>query len=396
MAAAALAAVVLGCEESLVTPGSCPALCPAADVELVDTVFTGLDTSDVAVRGFWTPFDASILVVSDLDSLKSVALIRYQRRPDTWLEPGDTIEIPIGAVDSVVVEIRLGKRDTLATNLRLLLYRLPVDFDSSAGYDALAALLADSTLVDSIAVPDSVTSGLLTRSLSVGSVTPAPEDSGVVALGIALRADLKTMVTLASADVLGGASRMRWFVHGPTAADTLKHTFNEPPTLDFFATSPVPVAPAGALAVGNLPSARSLVRLDLPQYLLDSTTIVRATLVLSPLRPATGAFQDPFIVEARPVIRDFGAKSTSLSDTSVTGRTFVTPGNTDPIEIDIGGTLRFWASESGDSLPRTLLFLTQPEAANLGEVVVAGRSYGAALGPRLHVTYVRPYRFGVP
>lgn len=393
--AAACAALILGCKESVVAPGSCPSLCPSADVDLVDTVLTGVDTSDLAVRGFFTPFDASVLIAADLDSLKSVALLSYQRRPDTWPLPGDTITIPIGAVDSVVVEVRLVQRDTLATNLWLLLYRLPADFDSSAGYASLSALLVDSMLVDSIEVKDSVRTGLLTKSVPIGKVTPAAEDSGVVALGVAVRADNKTAVTLSSSEALGGASRMRWFVHGPTAADTLRHTFNESPTLDFFATDPAPSTPASVLAVGNLPSSRSLIRLDLPAYLLDSSTIVRATLVLSPVRPATGRPSDPFTVQARPVIRDFGAKSSALSDSSVVGQAIVTPGDSTPIELDIGGMLRFWASESGDSLPRTILLLTLPESATIGEISVGDRTTGA-LAPRLLVTYIKPYQFGVP
>jgi hypothetical protein len=400
LAAVSAAAALLSCKDAVTAPGACPALCPSAEVELVDTLLLDVDTSDATMRGYFTPLDASVLFVSDLDSLKSVTLARFSPREDGWFQTtADTVLTPIGAIDSVVLELQLGQRDTLVRDLRLLIYRVPLPVDSTGSYASLSALLADTMLVDSILVDsilgDSITSGLLTKLLPTGAVLPAPQDSGVVALAFGLRAAQQTIVTLASSEVIGGAARMRWYVHGPTAADTLRHTFNETATLDFFAADPVPATIPGSLAVGNLPSARSLLRLALPPFLLDSTTVARGTLVLTPLRPATGRLADPFVVEARPLIRDFGPKSATFTDTSVVGRATVTPGDTTPIQLDIGGMLRLWASEAGDSLPRALLLLTVPESGTIGEIVVGDRASGPS-APALRVTYIRPYQFGVP
>ena len=183
---------------------------------------------------------------------------------------------------------------------------------------------------------------------------------------------------------------------GEAPKDTLAQPITRSPAFDTFVMTPVPGAPpAGVLQVGNLPSARTLLRVDIPRRLLDSTSVVRGTLVLTLTRPATGRPGEVFDVEARPVIRDFGGKSITASDTVVTGLGQVTVGQTGPVEIEIGRILRFWRNPAADSLPRAILLRSRLEGAALGEVTFAGRTAGVA-APLLQLTFVRPYAFGVP
>jgi hypothetical protein len=399
LVAAALCAAAFACREDLSAPGQCPALCPSSQVQVADTTLLSVDTSDVAIRGFVTPAEGTILVAADLDSLKGRVFVRFATRPTRWFPvAGDTVGVTIGAVDSATIDLRI-TRDTAAKNLRLLLYRLPVRVDSTATFASMAAWFADSMLVDSIRV-DSVPGNdtlkviqLHHRFLPASLVEPFFGDSEVVAIGIGLRADARTAVTVSAAET-GGGPRLRYYVHAPAPQDTLKHTFDLGASFDGFATSPVPAVPGADLLVGNLPSARSVVRLDIPRSLVDSTTVVRATLVFNQTRPATGRPGESFRIEARPVIRDFAGKSITHTDTTLYGHATVTVGDTGQVVLEVGRLLRFWGA-GGDSLPRSVVLRVTPEGTGLGEVTLAGRTAGA-LAPFLRVTYARPYKFGVP
>lgn len=391
--AAAAAVAALSCREDIAAPGQCPALCPANQVEVADTALTAVDTSDVSIRGFVTASEGTILVASDLDSLKSFVLIRFAKRASRWfLGSGDTVGVEIGSVDSVTLDLRVSF-DTAAKDLRLLIFRLPATVDTTATYASVAPYFADSLLIDSIPVSDSTGIAAVHDSLPVARLEPLPADSGVVALGVSLRASSRTAVTVSAVES-GSSARLKFYVRAPVPEDTLKHTFDLPAAFDAFVTDPVPATPAADLLVGNLPSARSLIRFTLPRFLLDSSTVVRATLALSPTRPATGRPGETFDLEARPIIRDFAGKSISHTDTSLYGRASVTVGDTAQITLEVGRMLRFWAA-AGDSLPHTMLLRVRPEGSVLGEVSLAGRTAGAR-APFLRVTYIRPYVFGVP
>jgi hypothetical protein len=149
------------------------------------------------------------------------------------------------------------------------------------------------------------------------------------------------------------------------------------------------------LSVGGIPTARATLRLSLPKVVVDSTAIVRATLLLNTTAAAGGFAHDTFTVIAQPVVRDFGVKSVLWPDSAISGMVRIAQGQSGPVELDIAPILRFWGTTVGDSTPRLIMLRVYPEGSILGAVDFAGRAAGAA-GPQLRVTYVKPYRFGLP
>lgn len=394
--AALAAAALLGCREDIVAPGQCPSLCPSADVVLMDTTLTGVVASDTSIRGFVAPREAAILVASTLDSMNSLVVVRFSPLDTVFRVSGDTTAVPIGSYDSVTINLTMQQRDTAAKDLRVLLVRLPAGTDTTATYATVLPFFADSLIVDSIVVADSVLASTLHQSLPVARLVPQAGDSGTVALGIAIRAASPTAVSFGAVDVSGVPPRLTYFARGAGPKDTLTQAMSRSPAFDTFVMTPLPGAPpAGTLEVGNLPSARTLLRLDIPRALLDSTSVVRGTLVLTLTRPVTGRPREAFDIEARPVIRDFGGKSITTTDTVVVGRGHVTVGQSGTVEVEIGRILSFWGKPAADSLPRAILLRSRAELTTLGEVSFAGRAAGAA-APVLRLTVVRPYAFGVP
>lgn len=395
LSAVLVAAGAVACQERLTAPGRCPELCPPEELEIVDTLLTGVVSSDTSFRGYVFPHESPIMVASSMDSFVSVAVVRFEQRPERWFPTSDTAGVRIGTVDSVLLDFRLQGRDTAAKNLRLLVYRVPRSVDTTATLDSIGAWLADSLVVDSAVIHDDTVTANVTVRLPPARMEPDSVDSGVVAIAIGVRADRGTAVTLLSSQS-SVLPRLRYFVRGQAPQDTMRTTFNLAPRFDTFLGSPAPAAPgAGALVVGNLPAARALLRFSLPGYLVDSTTVLRASLSLRLTRPVTGRPREAFAVTAIPVLRDYGGKSILIPDTTTQGRGTVSVGDTGTVVIEMSRVLRFWRGVNSDTIPRVIVLRAAAEDATLGEMQVARGSAGAA-APTLRVTFARPYRFGVP
>jgi len=397
---AALAAAVagLGCRENVTAPGTCPGICPAGQIRIVDTTLTGIVVSDTSYVGYIGTREAPFLLLSNGDGLKAVTLIRFGARDTTWIPGSNDTAVGIGRVNSVRLTLTLTSRDTLAHHVWILAYRLPAFFDTSLTRAEVQPYLADSLLVDSIPVPDSLKSGLVSDTIRAGALDDIPAgDSNVVSLALVVHGDTSVTLSLASSEDIGGAPRLYWDVHARAPRDTLAHTFSIGPQFDSFVYQPSAINTATALLAGGLPSARAIIRLRLPPEAIDSVGLVRATLILTAISPALGLPNEHFRLSARGIIRDFGPKSIIFTDTAAGGTAPVVTGDSGEIHIEIGRLLRVWGTTSGDSLPRALMLMSASEGGGMGAVRVARRAAAdPTTRPRLRLTYVRPYEFGVP
>ena len=135
-----LVAGIVGCRENITTSGRCPSLCPRSNVQLADTLLAMADSADTSVRGFVLVREASYLLASSLDSLQSVALIRFTARDTSWTaaDTGSLVDTEyIGRQDSVGLTLQILQRDTAVKNLRLVVYRLPAQLDTAATYASI-------------------------------------------------------------------------------------------------------------------------------------------------------------------------------------------------------------------------------------------------------------------
>jgi len=395
VAVAALAAAFFACKEEVTAPGRCPDLCPADRLVVVDTVITGIVTSDTSIRGFTRLSVAPILVTSTLPTLEAYAVLRFSALPQMWFPvAGDTVLL--GTIDSVALLVQLQARDSNIANTRLLVYRLPALVDTSGVFDSVKTFFRDSLPIDSVPIADTVRAANLTRLLPVASVTPVAADSFTLSLGFGVRADSATVAILASGDFTGAPARLRYYVHGLAPRDTFRTTFDLVPLFDTYVQSPEPPPPpAGAIVVGNQPSARSYLRFNIPSYYVDSVTVLRATLILTPLQPATGFPGETFTIQAQPILRFYAGKSILFQDTAVTGVGSVAVGQTTPVGIEVGRVLKLWHGLNIDSLPRAISLHTGSETLTFAQLDAAGSGAGAS-APRIQISFIRAFRFGVP
>jgi hypothetical protein len=408
--------LALACTEDPAAPGRCPDFCPGGQIGLVDTLLATAIERDSAFRGYLQPRDAVALVAASLPGvLDSRPVLRFQSIGATFRLGTDTTSHPIVGADSARLTLTLVRRDTLAGNLRLQIYRLPVAVDSATTFGDLTGPFTDSLIksvnVDSlIAAPnrrddatgDSVfvaNNGFVRVMMKLDSAQArfVAADSGTLAYGIRLAADTATSAAVA-ANASGESPLLFWYFRVDSASvDTVRQSRLLAPQFNTYVFDP-PLAPLDStLAVGGMPSARSLLRVNLPAALRDSTQILRATLLLVPSTPAQGAPIDSFTLVAHAVAADLGAKSplagSSVTDSSVLGTGRVIIGSTDTVRVEITRILRRWA---GDTLAPNALFLrSSSEGLVLTEIRFQPSAH-ATLKPVIRLTYAPRFPFGAP
>jgi hypothetical protein len=212
---------------------------------------------------------------------------------------------------------------------------------------------------------------------------------------VRVAADSLTSIEIGSNEALRGAELVWFYTYPDTNAAPLQASRSRGALFDSFVFNP-PTPPLDSnLAVGGSPSARSLLRVKIPELLRDSADVVRATLILVPVGPVPGARGDSFAVFARPVITDLGAKSPLSTNATFFGLAPVRlNGAADTMRIEMTTLIRAWAR--ADTTAITSFVLQQrPEGSSYAQI----RFYSTrapAFRPALHVTYVRRYAFGTP
>ncbi len=399
------------CVERLTAPGHCPDFCPSGQITVVDTLLTTSISRDSSYRGYVVAYQSSLMLAAFLpgatDTLDGRPIFRFPGfGPGFPVSSVDTGQI-LGA-DSARLQVYIVRRDTATHNLRLQFYRLPTTIDTTTTFDAVAAsfnnapfktvnvdsLLAqpgrkDAVTGDSVFV-DTLNHRLqLSLKFDTAAARYVGTDSGAVAYGIRIAADTLASIAFGKA-ALGPV--LQWYLRVDSLGTSVARTPGSLGTrLANFVFTPPPAPLDSTLAVGGVPSARSLLRVAFPKFIRDSSQIIRGTLFLVPAVAARGAPADSLVMEARTVLADFGPKSPI--DSRLDDPIVIHPGATDTIKIEVTNMLQLWAADT--THPTVFLLRSQAEAQYFGEIRFYP-SKAAAFRPTLRITYVKPFPFGVP
>jgi hypothetical protein len=396
VAGAALAA----CGEDLLAPGTgtCPAFCPPERVSVIDSILLDNIVGDTSVFGYVLPWEAGgIQLVSDSAApvlKESRAVIRFLPFSDSvLLSPSDTVLVPVAQIDSFTLRVAVRDRSLEQTGLQLAVYRLPVTVDVTTSFTDLDPYFADSTLIGTIAVGDSLIDSTVTLQLDPGAFPTFDQDSSQAAIGIALRAPSGAVMTLGALEANDGAVLSRFF-EIDSLGTAVPRSDGKLPALDTFVAPDRGTPGPGVLRVGGTPSSRALLRVNLPPRIADSSTIVRATLLLLPAAPVFGAPGDSLRIIAAGVGVDVGAKSPVLgvsADSLPHLLVAAAPGSTDTLHLDVTTLMVGWARDT--TRPRTVVIRAIPEGSGFAELWF-GSSAAGALRPRLEITFVPPISLG--
>lgn len=397
-----LALAVMACDEIPTATGPCPEFCPQGEIVMIDTLLLDVVERDTSFTGYVLANEALSMQVSGASPFQSRGVIRFARF-------GKTIAIDsvnTGAVvsrDSFRLSVVLLNREEGVSGLEMDIHALPPTVTASTPFDSVQAFFDDSTRLGVLQIPDDLPSdSSTTDTVLVDTLTAVlipdgfpnfddEEDGGVAAIGLVLR-NADTYVTLGTGEGLESAFLTRY-----TKADSADGTIVERndrriALFDTFYTDAPPPSASGALTVGGVPSARAFLRLNIPSFIIDSSEIITATLLMVPIEPATGIGGDSVSIIANAVGSDFGPKSPiiiSPRDT-LAKRASLQVGRSDTLSIDFSRIIGQW--QDAPSLDHTLVLTTFVEAGSPG-VVRLGSSRTPNARPAVRVTYVPPFSF---
>jgi hypothetical protein len=391
-----LAAAITACQERLTAPGECPELCPGGQSRVFDTVIAPLANLDSSFVGYISRSSAGALLVSNgLPASQDRAVYRFNARPDS-IELRDTMRSYV--VDSAVLSLTLVARDTLVNGLRLLLYRLDPAVDSNATFESVDQQLIPTAIIDTIAVPDSVNSGVVQAKLQgaeLARIAIPPGTGGILAIGVAMLADQPSGVRIGGLRSGTGPTFVSYLTLDVPDTGSVRDTTVTLPVGFNTTVTQSPLVPDPAfLTVGGEPSSRALIRFDLPDDIEDSATIVRATLDLVPRSPLLGLTSDPALILARALLADLGAKSPLVDTTGLVSADTLAVGSADTVRLDVTRIVRLWQSSS--DLPEAVFLSILPEAASFTRPAFGSTRSGTVGPPRLRVTYLKPFPFENP
>jgi hypothetical protein len=391
-----IAAAITGCQERLTAPGECPELCPGGESRMFDTVITPLANQDTSYLGYVARTSAGALLVSNgLPASEDRAAIRFNARPDS-IGVRDTLRAY--TVDSALLALNLIARDTLVDGLKLYLYRIDPAVDADDTFESVNPQLVPSAIIDSIEVPDSVNSGVVQtvlRGAEVEKVALPTGGGGILAIGVAMAAGQPSGVRIgASAAGTGGTFISYVTLDVPDTGSVRRQSVTRAPAFNAFVTQTPLVHDDAFLSVGGEPSARALLRFDLPEDVEDSATIVRATLELVPRSPMLGLPSDPALLQAKAMLADLGAKSPVTTDPRFIVSDTLAVGSADTMRLDVTPIVRLWQAAS--ERPEAVFLSLLPEAATFTRPVFGSTRSTTVGPPRLRITYLKPFPFENP
>lgn len=391
--------LVCACTEDLLAPenGACPDYCPPEHVTVVDSVLFDNIVSDSLYQGYVRSWEAgSVQAYRDSSAagdLGSRVFYRFPAFSDSLLlSSGDTVLGPVIGTDSFVVALPIISRNADQTGLELVVHRLPPTIDSTATFADLDPYFADSTIVAVLPVADSVTGATVSARLDSAAFPTLAADGNRTALGVALRT-ARGYIQLGA--VRGGSPpTLTRYLRLDSAGTAVSRVEGKNAVSSAAAATPAPAIGADERAAGGLPSVRTLLRFDMPARIVDSSIVLRATLVLVPTGKVLGPPGDTLALLAHGLAADIGPKSPLnylVTDSIVARVGFFPVGSSDTLRLDVTTLVRGWVADS--TKPRALMVRAIPEGGSVAEVHFGSLTSGPDR-PRLQVTFAPPVTLG--
>jgi hypothetical protein len=414
VALATVVSTVVACREDLNGSAGCPSLCPEQIVESRDTVLQAFIAIDSTVLGY-PPIgtESRLLLAARGDTLDARAVMRFDTLTQRFSHGGT--DSTIYALDSSVVNLVLDTTGTKATQpVTVEVY----DVDTTVVDTAVSAALA-------LFRPDRLIGGKTYAVADLKNDTlrvPLQNDKVLAKLrGDAprrLRIGFKVS-SAESAQLLvisregGGAPTLSYDASPDTAVHPIFNaqsslTPTDNPTLkadltDYQLVAKSQSTSAGSLlGVGGLPAQRAYMRFDIPSRLIDSATVVRATLLLTQVPANSVDAGDsltiyPQVVRAAIGVTDVGRSAGILNAPKLEIDSLrVKPSEGGLRAIEMVGALREWKATGPTTLQRAIVLRSSTEGASAPAVLFYSSEAAPNQRPRLRITYTNPVQFGIP
>jgi hypothetical protein len=145
-------------------------------------------------------------------------------------------------------------------------------------------------------------------------------------------------------------------------------------------------------------------RFDLPSHIVDSSTVVRATLTLTqyPLRGSPSALDSlgiyPFAVTAGTVVTDVSRllRLVTVNTQNAADSLRVVPADSGTRRLELVNLVRIWRNTKPEQTQRALILAIGAEGVNPAIAAFFSSEAPSDLRPRLQLTYVPKVTLGLP
>jgi hypothetical protein len=403
------------CSEQLSGSIGCPQLCGDQSATLRDTTLTGVVFLDTAFAGFPLFGGArDFTLITQGDSADVRLVTRFDTLPNTFRDPDATVDSAIVRVDSArlvfMVDTTIGRPTSPIT---IDAFDVDTTADDSLRLALLPLFRADRLIGSATYQPADIRD---TLKLPIdNAVVLAKSTSGKrLRVGLRLRqAAGASRLRIAASEF---APRVTFRVSPDTAVDpdTVRLTSftpaNDATLAAVYAFYPIvaagalPIPGSGLLAVGGVAGARVLMRFAIPEVLVDSVQVIRASLLLQQVTSRVAASRaDSVTINIDPVVA--GPQITDpfvLAQFSGSGGAIglnevrLVPQNAGLQSIELVNLFRVWRGVGSANSVRAIVISAVPEASSAAELNFVSMEGAAALRPRLRLTYVPRRGFGLP
>ena len=407
---AALFVLVSSCSENLDSSGACPILCPTVggDVQNITIDAVVIDTTVQSLSGLGT--EQGLLLANRGDTLDTRVIVRFDTLPDKFVPTGDTSQA-ITSVDSAYIQFTL---DTLSIKGGDPVTIEAYDVDTTANDTSTAAVLA-------LFRPDRfISSQTYTRAQLTDTLKYFFSNSFLLA-----KIQNKARVRIGLRATGPSSSQMRFFSNEALLPPAMffratSDTTTKPLAVNLRSLTPVgeailannlsdytiiakapPAASPTTLSVGGLPARRVYFRFDIPSNIIDSSTVIRATLLLNQianpaLDPTDTVRMLPQVVLAGKVVTDPEKAAQIIAGISADTLS-LRPGDSGQTNVELARAFALWHTQQPDTLPRAIVLKAVTEGIIPLELrFSSSEDPVVALRPRLRISYTSRVPLGLP
>jgi hypothetical protein len=406
------AASLAACGEKLDAGNGCPLLCPLESAPLLDTIVDGvvLDTSAVGFPNLG--YEANLFLAQRGDTADVRVITRYDSLPIIYQYKGS--DSTIVRVDSAYILAPRPRADSavaFAANGRIEVY----DVTDAANDTAAASLAAQMTAANKIGVfnylqgesPDT-----LKILLDTARVRSRVVNTRNLRLGLRMvsaSSDLIRFVPINAGAGIGltivpnsdtSASRIKFnpITYSPDQPEYLRAALS-----DFQISVAGSALPANTLRVGGAPAQRVLMKFDIPSHIVDSSVVVRATLLLTQ-RPSRSADAGSSIgLQIVPIVAsnevqelhtqlEFAGSNVLYPTDSLA----TVPKDSGVVSLEIVKLLRAWKGQDVKKTPRLAALYLSTESSRIASFDFFSIEAPPALRPRVRITYITRVNTGQP
>ena len=417
LAAVAGTAAALGaCNEQLDAGSACPVLCPGITVPIRDTTLSPILSFDTTIVGYPSlGLEEGIPLASRGDTLDVRGVIRFDSLQKFYAPAGDTSR-PVTTVDTATLLLRLNLTESrLPAWVRFDVY----DVDTAADDGDFTGLLQTFTparLVSSVTLQRAQITDSLVVPIDGAWLLNKMNNSLNVRFGVRLVAPGSVSLRVHTTET-GLSPQLRYYVWPDTTVAQQSVTpfsktpLNPPSTATDYrdyavvAKNAMPTAGPMLMSTGGIPARRAYLRFDVPQWLVDSTTIVRAELQLTQAPQRSYDSGDTITVIGQAVaatnlITDLHRSADLLTSVGffIADSIRAAPADSGVRVLEMNALLRVWksAGTSQEGPQRAIVLSQREEGLHGAEMRFYGARAPAAVRPRLRVSYIPRVTYGVP